>query len=105
MLKSFKIACIGLGAVFLRQPSTPRRSLRSRASIHSRFRLPAGADPPLARSLRRLPFDTVLWPAAGGWYQPAPHPIFGCPPGYWHGPWGHCRDTPYHGRLPGGGWK
>jgi hypothetical protein len=29
----------------------------------------------------------------------------GCPPGYWHGPWGHCRDTPYHGRLPGGGWK
>jgi hypothetical protein len=28
-----------------------------------------------------------------------------CPPGYWHGPWGHCRDTPYHGRLPGGGWK
>ena len=29
----------------------------------------------------------------------------GCPPGYWRGPWGHCRDTPYHGRLPGGGWK
>ena len=29
----------------------------------------------------------------------------GCPPGYWRGPWGHCRDTPYHGRLPNGGWK
>lgn len=29
----------------------------------------------------------------------------GCPPGSWPGPWGHCRDTPYHGRLPGGGWK
>ena len=29
----------------------------------------------------------------------------GCPRGYWRGPWGHCRDTPYHGRLPGGGWK
>lgn len=28
----------------------------------------------------------------------------GCPRG-WRGPWGHCRDTPYHGRLPGGGWK
>ncbi|MDI7865138.1 hypothetical protein MRS76_24830 [Rhizobiaceae bacterium n13] len=28
-----------------------------------------------------------------------------CPPGYWLGPWGHCRDTPYHGRLPGGGWQ
>ncbi len=29
----------------------------------------------------------------------------GCPPGFWRGPWSHCRDTPYHGRLPGGGWK
>jgi hypothetical protein len=29
----------------------------------------------------------------------------GCPPGYWRGPWGHCRNTPYHGRLPGGGWQ
>ena len=28
-----------------------------------------------------------------------------CPPGYWRGPWGHCRDTPYHGPLPGGGYK
>ncbi|MGO9428761.1 hypothetical protein [Rhodoblastus sp.] len=29
----------------------------------------------------------------------------GCPPGYWRGPWGHCRDTPYHGPLPNGGWQ
>jgi hypothetical protein len=29
----------------------------------------------------------------------------GCPRGWWRGPWGHCRNTPYHGRLPGGGWK
>jgi hypothetical protein len=28
-----------------------------------------------------------------------------CPPGYWVGPWGHCRDTPYHGRLPNGEWQ
>jgi hypothetical protein len=28
----------------------------------------------------------------------------GCGPNGWRGPWGHCRDTPYHGPLPGGGW-
>lgn len=27
----------------------------------------------------------------------------GCGPGWWRGPWGHCRDTPFSGRLPGGG--
>jgi hypothetical protein len=27
----------------------------------------------------------------------------GCGPGWWRGPWGHCRDTPYSGNLPGGG--
>jgi hypothetical protein len=21
------------------------------------------------------------------------------------GPWGHCRNTPYYGRLPNGSWK
>jgi hypothetical protein len=26
----------------------------------------------------------------------------GCGPGAWRGPWGHCRSTPYVGRLPGG---
>ncbi|WP_409566773.1 GCG_CRPN prefix-to-repeats domain-containing protein [Methylobacterium sp. E-046] len=26
----------------------------------------------------------------------------GCGPGAWRGPWGHCRNTPYVGRLPGG---
>lgn len=29
----------------------------------------------------------------------------GCGPGAWRGPWGHCRNTPYHGRLPDGSWK
>jgi hypothetical protein len=26
----------------------------------------------------------------------------GCGPNGWRGPWGHCRNTPYYGRLPGG---
>lgn len=26
----------------------------------------------------------------------------GCGPGAWRGPWGHCRNTPYSGPLPGG---
>ena len=29
----------------------------------------------------------------------------GCGPYAWRGPWGHCRDTPYYGRLPDGAWK
>jgi hypothetical protein len=40
-------------------------------------------------------------------YYPPPAyypPASACPPGYWLGPWGHCRDTPYHGRLPDGLW-
>ncbi|WP_404977762.1 GCG_CRPN prefix-to-repeats domain-containing protein [Ancylobacter sp. 3268] len=28
----------------------------------------------------------------------------GCGPGAWRGPWGGCRDTPYTGPLPGGGY-
>jgi hypothetical protein len=39
--------------------------------------------------------------------QPAPEILRvaqGCGPWGWRGPWGHCRDTPYHGPLPGGGW-
>lgn len=28
----------------------------------------------------------------------------GCGPGWWRGPWGHCRNTPYTGHMPGGGW-
>jgi hypothetical protein len=31
--------------------------------------------------------------------------IEGCGPGAWRGPWGHCRDTPYTGPLPGGGYQ
>jgi hypothetical protein len=29
----------------------------------------------------------------------------GCGPGSWRGPWGHCRNTPYTGPLPGGGYQ
>ncbi|TCL64643.1 hypothetical protein [Rhizobium sp. BK251] len=43
------------------------------------------------------------------YYEPYPYypPVAAnpCPPGYWLGPWGHCRDTPYHGRLPNGAWQ
>ena len=28
----------------------------------------------------------------------------GCRPNAWRGPWGHCRNTPFHGRLPNGRW-
>jgi hypothetical protein len=28
-----------------------------------------------------------------------------CPPGFWLGPWGDCRNAPYHGRLPNGEWQ
>ncbi len=44
-------------------------------------------------------------PYPGGYYGPYMWGAHTCPPGYWRGPWGHCRDTPYHGRLPWGGWK
>ena len=33
------------------------------------------------------------------------NPNTGCPVGWWRGPWGNCRNTPYHGRLPNGGWQ
>jgi hypothetical protein len=26
----------------------------------------------------------------------------GCGPGAWRGPYGHCRNTPFYGRLPSG---
>ena len=29
----------------------------------------------------------------------------GCGPGAWRGPWGHCRNTLYSGRLPDGSWR
>jgi len=28
----------------------------------------------------------------------------GCGPYAWRGPWGHCRNTRFHGRLPNGRW-
>jgi hypothetical protein len=42
-------------------------------------------------------------PYPGGYH--GPYRWNSCPAGYWRGPWGHCRDTAYHGRLPNGSWK
>ena len=47
-------------------------------------------------------------PYPGGYfgsYRNAYNNWNGCPQGFWRGPWGHCRNTPYHGRLPNGSWK
>ena len=50
------------------------------------------------------------WPAPGRWraadgFWYVRRVGNGCPPGYWRGPWDNCRDTPYHGPLPGGGYR
>ena len=54
---------------------------------------------------------SVLVPATAQALPVAPGPSIaapielvagGCGPGGWRGPWGHCRNTPYVGRLPGG---
>jgi hypothetical protein len=46
-------------------------------------------------------------PYPGGYHGPYRNAYRwnGCPAGYWRGPWGHCRDTAYHGRLPNGSGK
>lgn len=44
-------------------------------------------------------------PFPGGYFGPNLWHPDSCPPGYWRGPWGHCRDTPYHGYLPSGRYK
>lgn len=42
---------------------------------------------------------------AGGFDQSMVIPVSGgCGPNAWRGPWGHCRNTPFHGRLPDGEW-
>lgn len=54
-------------------------------------------------------FGLAARPGYAAPYYPPPYypPVEAnpCPPGYWLGPWGHCRDTPYHGRLPNGSWQ
>jgi hypothetical protein len=44
-------------------------------------------------------------PFPAGYFGPAMWHPDRCPPGYWRGPWGHCRDTPFYGYLPGGGYR
>lgn len=56
--------------------------------------LPASAAPMMAPATAPIAApDANLIPVAQG-----------CGPYAWRGPWGHCRDTPYTGRMPGGGW-
>ncbi|WP_246664034.1 hypothetical protein [Phyllobacterium sp. SYP-B3895] len=55
-----------------------------------------GASGPVYPAPYYPPYDPYYYP-------PAVDRV--CPPGYWIGPWGHCRDTPYHGRLPNGEWQ
>ncbi|HSI41911.1 MAG TPA: hypothetical protein VLA00_15315 [Xanthobacteraceae bacterium] len=52
--------------------------------------------------------------STSAWAFPVPAPVEvrpmvtpvaqGCGPGAWRGPWGGCRDTPYVGPMPGGGY-
>jgi hypothetical protein len=51
--------------------------------------LPAGAE-----TIETNADQAMIIPVSGG-----------CGPDAWRGPWGHCRDTPYYGRLPNGNWK
>ena len=46
-------------------------------------------------------------PFAHGLILPGPVELTagGCGPGAWRGPWGHCRNTPFYGRMPGGRMK
>jgi hypothetical protein len=52
------------------------------------------------------PQVVVVRPVVYGGYYPvvAAAPYRVCPIGYWVGPYGHCRNTPFHGRLPNGQW-
>jgi hypothetical protein len=52
---------------------------------------PVSAAPMIGQSIATDSFTTLV---SGG-----------CGPNGWRGPWGHCRNTPYHGHLPDGGWK
>ncbi len=48
----------------------------------------------------RPPYPVYAAPYYDPYYVPST-----CPPGFWLGPWGDCRDTPYRGRLPNGAWQ
>jgi hypothetical protein len=54
----------------------------------------SGALPANAGYLENSVDPSMIIPVAGG-----------CGPDAWRGPWGHCRDTPYYGRLPNGSYK
>ena len=83
-------------------PAVARRARRNRVLA----RCAGAAFAVLAPALLALPAAAAPAPAAlpatGSLVTPVAQ---GCGIGYWRGPWGHCRDTPYHGRLPDGGWQ
>jgi hypothetical protein len=54
----------------------------------------SGVLPANAENLETVVDQSMVIPVSGG-----------CGPDAWRGPWGHCRDTPYYGRLPDGEWK
>ncbi len=58
-----------------------------------------------AAMLRPSPPPQPVYVAPTPYYEYPPVVQTACPPGFWLGPWGECRDTPYHGRLPNGGWQ
>lgn len=64
------------------------------------YALGAASGAAIGASLASPRYVEPYYPPA--YYPPVASP---CPPGYWIGPWGHCRDTPYHGRLPNGQWQ
>jgi len=58
-----------------------------------------------ASLLRPSPPPQPAYVAPAPYYEYPPVVQTACPPGFWLGPWGECRDTPYHGRLPNGSWQ
>jgi hypothetical protein len=58
-----------------------------------------------AAILRPSPPPAPVYVSPEPYYEYPPVVPASCPAGYWLGPWGECRDTPYHGRLPNGGWQ
>ncbi len=74
------------------------------------LRVPAGrllAGTVLAAFLSFLALPASAAPIAPALPEPgaiATPVAQGCGPGAWRGPWGGCRDTPYVGPLPGGGY-
>jgi hypothetical protein len=101
--------CTSLSAPALAKAAPPSPAFQPQANLilvadgcgYGRYRGPGGACHRFG-----------MGPYPNGYFGPYQQPAYedsngwnGCPAGYWRGPWGHCRDTPYHGRLPNGEWQ